>query len=363
MIQAFFETGHISKEMNASFISLIPKTLNPTTPAEFRPIALVNTSYKIISKLMAGRMKGLLDKIISPYQSAFIPGREISDNITKAHELIHKMRNKRGKNGLMGIKIDMSKAFDRVEWSFLIQILKKIGFSKKWCNLIHECISTTTLAVLINGSPTGFFKPTRGLRQGDPISPYLFLFCMEALSRTIMNAEHLEKIKGIKITPSAPTISHLLFADDCLIFCDANVTTSQKLVQLFTDFGTASGQLINLSKSGVFFSTKTTHNIRKEVTNVLGVQAIPLNDKYLGSPLFTNKSKIKSFEPLIEKMKNRLLSWDRKDIYTAGRTVIVKNVASSLCVYQMNCFKIPVKICKTITKLQRNFWWGKMNMV
>ncbi|XP_026377886.1 uncharacterized protein LOC113272227 [Papaver somniferum] len=134
-VQNFFITGHISKEMNASFISLILKNLNPTTPAEFRPIALANTCYKIISKLMAGRMKGLLEKLISPYQSAFISGRQISENITLAHEIIYKMKKSKSKKGFTGLKIDMSKAFDRVEWDFLMKIMNKKGFNSKWCNL------------------------------------------------------------------------------------------------------------------------------------------------------------------------------------------------------------------------------------
>lgn len=147
MVQNFFISGNISKEMNSSFISLIPKTLTPTTSGEFRPIALVNTSYKIISKLMAVGMKSMLEKLISSYQSAFIPGRQISENITIAHEIIHKMKNSKSKKCFMVLKIDMSKSFDRVEWHFLLQTMTKFGFSEKWCNLVHPCISTTTLSL------------------------------------------------------------------------------------------------------------------------------------------------------------------------------------------------------------------------
>lgn len=162
MVQKNFITEHISKEMNASFISLIHKNLNHTTPVEFRPIALANTCYKIIFKLMAGRMKSLLEKTISPYQYAFVTGRQISENITLAHELIHKMKNSKSKKGFMGLKIDMLKAFERVVRDFLIRIMNKMGFNSKWCNLVHQCISTTTLDVLLNRYPTIFFKPTRG---------------------------------------------------------------------------------------------------------------------------------------------------------------------------------------------------------
>lgn len=112
LIQSFFRTGYILKELNSTFISLIPKVPKPVTAAEFIPIALCNTIYKVISKILANRMKPLLNRLISPFQSAFIPGRQISDNTTVAHELLHNMRKKKG---LMGLKVDMSKAFDRVE--------------------------------------------------------------------------------------------------------------------------------------------------------------------------------------------------------------------------------------------------------
>ncbi|XP_026417281.1 uncharacterized protein LOC113312760 [Papaver somniferum] len=202
MVENFFTYGHILKEMNSTFISLIPKTDKPTTPAQFRPISLCNTTYKIISKLIAQRLKPLLPKIISPFQSSFIHGRKISDNIAIAYEIIHHMNTRRGKkgsNGTVGIKIDMAKAFDRVNWDFLLQVLSQMGFSSQWFNLIHQCISTTSMAVLVNGSPGKFFKPSRGLRQGDPLSPYLFLFCMKALSRYLTHAETQQQIHGIKI--------------------------------------------------------------------------------------------------------------------------------------------------------------------
>lgn len=234
-----------------------------------------------------------------------------------------------------------------------------MGFSKVWCNLILQCISTTNLSITMNGYPCGFFKPTRGLRQGDPLSPYLFLFCMESLSRTITHAENPNLLRGHRINNHAPSITHLLFADDCLLFCEASTHASNNLVKLFSDFGKASGQLINLSKSGVFFSAHTDPDIMNAIQSGLNVQSIPLSDKYLGSPLFTNRSKIKCFEPMVENMKSRILGWQQKTITIPGKTVMIKTVTSSMSIYQMSCFKLPKKICKDINKIQRDFWWGK----
>ncbi|XP_026435838.1 uncharacterized protein LOC113333628 [Papaver somniferum] len=170
------------------------------------------------------------------------------------------MRSKRGikgDRGSMRIKIDMAKAFDRFDWNFLHIILINIGFNNDWCKKIMQCISTIFAAVLINGSPDTFFNPSRGLRQGDPLSLYLFLFCMEALSGTLIHAEELGSISGIKICKDAPSINHLLFADDCMVFCKANKAEARNLKDILNIFGDTSGQLINFNNYRDFFSKNT----------------------------------------------------------------------------------------------------------
>ncbi|XP_026442294.1 uncharacterized protein LOC113341751 [Papaver somniferum] len=281
MVQNFFNTGFILKEMNSTFISLIPKTQFPSSPIDFRPIALCNTTYEVISKMMAKRMKPLLHKIISPYQYAFIPGRQINDNTMVTHKIIHNMRVRRDNQGWMGLKINMSKAFDRVEWNVLIAVLTRMVFFTKWCNLIMQCVSTINLAIMLNGVPCEFFKPSRGLRKGDPLSPYLFILCMEVLSRTLMDAENKGEIHEIKITKKAPALSHLLFADDCIIFCKADRKEAENILNIFEKFSYGSGQMMNLTKSGIFFSKNTSKEMVKEITELMKIDHIPLTDKYL----------------------------------------------------------------------------------
>lgn len=130
----------------------------------------------IFGKLLANKLKKSLENIVSPLQSTFLSSRQISDNIIVAHEIVHSMKKSKKKVGNIGLKIDMSKAFDRVNWNFLIKTMRTFGYSEDWCNLIYQCISTTSIDVLLNGNPCAEFKPTRGLRQGDPLSPYLFIF-------------------------------------------------------------------------------------------------------------------------------------------------------------------------------------------
>jgi len=156
--------------------------LGASSVHHYRPISLCNIIYKIISKLLANRLKPLLDKIISPFQTTFVPGRLIQDNSILAHEMLYTLKSKCGLGGLMAINIDIEKAFDKMEWSFLFSIMNKLGFHAKWINWIRLCISTSSFSVLLNGSSFGHFKPARGLRQGDPLSPFLFIIGTEVIS-------------------------------------------------------------------------------------------------------------------------------------------------------------------------------------
>lgn len=206
-MQAFFRNGHLLKEFNQSHIALIPKVDNPSKVNQFRLISLANFNYKIISKILVNRLKSHLDKIVSPNQSAFIKGRSIHDNSILAHELFHSMKNKKGNGGLMAIKLDMEKAFDRMEWNFLLKKFLALGFSQSWIHLIEQYISTVSFFVLLDGSPHGKFSPSRGLRQGDPVSPFLFILGTEVLSRLPICEEALDSIREIKISRHTPYIS------------------------------------------------------------------------------------------------------------------------------------------------------------
>jgi hypothetical protein len=186
-------------------------------------------TLKIITKTIANRLKTILPDITSPNQSAFVQGRLISDNTLIAHEIFNFFSHSSSKKGYVGIKTDMAKAYDRVEWDFLRATMDSMGFPHNISNIIMKCVSTVTFAILINGSASQSFSPQRGLRQGDPLSPYLFILCADILSGLITKAQLNKDIKGVKIAHGAPEITHLFFADDSLMFCRA---TKEEITQL-----------------------------------------------------------------------------------------------------------------------------------
>ena len=183
------EQGDLAS-LNHTYIALLPKTEKPKKVTDFRPISLCNVVYRIIAKAIANRLKLILPQIISPTQSTFIPNRLITDNVIIGYECLHKIRHSKGRrNGLVALKLDISKAYDRVEWSFLDQIMEKFGFSNKWRSLIMSCITTAQFSVIINGTPKGLILPEMGLRQGCPLSPYLFIMCAEAFLNLLIQAK------------------------------------------------------------------------------------------------------------------------------------------------------------------------------
>jgi hypothetical protein len=191
-------------EINKTFMFVIPKGKNPSSPKDFRPISLCNVVMKIVTKVIANRLKHTLGDVIDIEQSAFVQGRLITDNARIAIECFHWLKKKKkGTKGVMALKLDMSKAYDRVEWAFVQQALTSMGYPMKIVELIMRCISTVTYQILINGQPSTSFKPERGLRQEDPLSPYLFILCVDVLSGLIHKAA---------------SSRDLFFADDSLLF-------------------------------------------------------------------------------------------------------------------------------------------------
>jgi hypothetical protein len=198
------------EDMNKMTIVLILKIKNPQLMKQFRPISLCNVIYKICSKVLANRMRGFLDDIISEEQSAFVSGRLTTDNVLTAYKCTHYLKRKKGEKGACAIKLDLAKAYDRVEWVYLQGIMLKLGFDAFFVEWVMRCVTLVSFSVKVNGRLSDTFRPTRGIIQGDPISPYLFLLSAEGLSSLLKSVSPVYLARGVRVGIHSPWISHLL---------------------------------------------------------------------------------------------------------------------------------------------------------
>lgn len=199
-IQLFFSSGILPKHISHTHVRLIPKIQSPKKVADYRPIALCSVYYKIIAKVLSHRLQPVMHSFISENQSAFVPQRAISDNVLITHEALHYLKTSAAtKRCFMDVKTDMSKAYDRLEWDFIQTVMEKMGFHQKWIHWIMQCISSVTYSFLLNGSAQGLVVPQRGIRQGDPLSPYIFILCSEVLSGLCNRAQEQGKLIGLRV--------------------------------------------------------------------------------------------------------------------------------------------------------------------
>ncbi|MDV3157560.1 MAG: reverse transcriptase family protein, partial [Candidatus Phytoplasma australasiaticum] len=218
----FFNSGIMQEGLNDTLVTLIPKVNHPDKVTQFRPISLCNVCYKVITKAMTNRIKPMIGSVIGPEQSSFVPNRQISNNIVIYQEVLHSMKKKTGSKGIMVLKIDLEKAYDRLSWDFIKETLEDVGFNNIWVRNIMSCVKSSRLALIWNNEQLDWITPSRGIRQGDAISPYLFVLCIERLSHLIRNTVRTGKWKGVKLARHGPVLSHLFFADDMVLFTEAS---------------------------------------------------------------------------------------------------------------------------------------------
>ncbi|XP_042953504.1 uncharacterized protein LOC122290052 [Carya illinoinensis] len=227
----------------------------------------------------------------------------------------------------------------------------------KWTNLLMNCVRTVTYSTILNGIPGEVITPSRGLRQGDPLSPYLFLLCAEALSSLLSSAEQRGIIKGVAVSRNGTRINHLLFANDCAIFCRAKLVEWYQIKGLLSVYEEASGQTLNKEKTSVFFSS----NIRVETKNFIlqQVNGSRCNNynRYLGLPTIVGRSKYNTFKSLKEKVWRRVNSWKHRFLSSAGKEILIKSVLQAIPTYAMSVFKMPGKLLKEMEAIIAKFWW------
>ncbi|GJR49138.1 RNA-directed DNA polymerase, eukaryota, reverse transcriptase zinc-binding domain protein [Tanacetum coccineum] len=326
-VREFFASGKLLKEVNATMISLIPKMNTPNKVSDFRPIACCNVLYKCISKILTNRIKSGFEKVVSINQSAFIPGRSIQDNILLTREMLKGYNRKNGPQRC-ALKIDLQKAYDTVSWPFLEKCLKQFGFHEKMVKWIMTCVTSTTFSLWINGQAYGYFIGARGLRQGDPISLYLFTIVMEVLN--LIMIKNIEEDGQFKYHAGCKElkITHLCFVDDLMVFCHGDAHSLSIVKKSLNEFSRYSGLLPNLKKS-----------------------------TYLGVPLLAKCLGVNDCKILIEKVKNRIGDWRNKFLSYAGRVQLISSVLASMQTYWASVYLLPKTVVKEISRVIKNFLW------
>eukprot|EP00253_Pinus_taeda_P009912 PITA_09912 len=339
--------------LNATFMALIPKTAEANKPDKYRPIALCNIIYKIGSKVIATRLKPLLPLIILPEQSGYVEGRQITDGIILTHEIIHSL--KQSKRPGMLLKIDLSKAFDTISWQYIQKILNAFGFDPSWTRWIL-LLTSSFFSVLINGIPYETFRPSRGIRQGDPLSPFLFVIIAKGLDRNIKSSTLSRGLKGLPFNNS-PSYSHQQFVDDNMLFGHPSVQEARLFKDILSSFSDASGALINRVKSQIFFFN-TPVSTQRLIARILGFTIAGLPSKYLGAPMIASALKHYSWRDLINKLEAKLFLWTHRSLNMANRVILIKAILQSMPLYLFSLLAAPKWVIKEIRNLQRNFLWG-----
>ncbi|XP_062093504.1 uncharacterized protein LOC133799506 [Humulus lupulus] len=319
----FFDLGHIPKRLNSTILALIPKVTQPSNASEYRPITCCNTLYKCISKMLCNRLIPILPKVVNQNQGAFVKNRSIAHNILILQDLLKGYNRKRVSPRCL-MKIDLSKAYDSIDWNFLESLLNAYKFPGRFIKWVMVCLRGSSYSILMNDQLYGDFKGGKGLRQGDPISPLLFVLVMGYLTRALHGAA---KDKHFRFHPLCKTlnITNLCFADDLLLMCKAHLSSIQIMQQAFKAFSSASVLSINHAKSSIYFGGITSAEKEKLLCiSNLREGHFPL--KYLGVPLRPTKWKAMDCDIIISKIRQRLHGWASRNLSYAGRVQLIQSV-------------------------------------
>ncbi|XP_018473851.2 uncharacterized protein LOC108845081 [Raphanus sativus] len=353
-ISQFFADSFLPSATNSTILCLVPKRPGATLVSDFRPIACLNTLYKVIARLLVKRIKPILPSVILPCQTAFVKGRLIAENTILAGEIVNGYhKNKDPKR--ITIKVDIAKAFDTLSWEFLFNCLQGLHLPDILISWLKACVCTPHFTIGYNGMVQGYFKGKRGLRQGDPLSPYLFVIAMNILSLMLNKAAAEQKIKYHERC-STSKLTHLCFADDLLIFIDGSLESVQNVMQVLHEFELRSGLAVSVHKTSFFASGLSTQEI-DTIKASTGMPYASLPVRYLGVPLCTRKISLVNCEVLIQQVKAKFSSWSVKMLSFSARLLLIKTVVAGITNYWCSSFILPKACINRINSLCGHFLW------
>ncbi|GJS01930.1 RNA-directed DNA polymerase, eukaryota [Tanacetum coccineum] len=322
---------------------------------DFRPISLIGSLYKIIAKILANRLVGVLGDLVNEVQSAFVADRQILDGPFILDEVLQWCRRKK-KHALI-FKVDFEKAFDSVRWDFMDDVLNKFGFGERWRTWIQSCLRSSRGSILVNGSPTEEFQFFRGLKQGDPLSPFLFILIMESLHISFQRVVDAGLFTGIKIN-SMVNLSHLFYADDAIFLGQWSELNIDSLVRVLDCFFWASGLRINMCKSKIM-GVNVEDGMVKNAASKLGCLVLKTPFTYLGTKVGGNMSRKQAWKEVVDKVLSRLSRWKMKLLSIGGRLTFLKFMLGSMLIFHMSIFMVLSSILKSLESIRSQFFNGQ----
>ncbi|WVZ53334.1 hypothetical protein U9M48_004295 [Paspalum notatum var. saurae] len=323
--------------LNFANIILIPKVGEASKIQQYRPICLLNVSFKIFTKVATNRIIKVAHKIIRPSQTAFLPGRNIMEGAVVLHETLHEL-HKKNLNGVI-FKIDFEKAYDKVRWDFLQQTLRMKGFSATWCNWIRSFVQGGNMAVNVNGQSGSYFQTRKGLRQGDPLSPILFNIVADMLAIIINRVKNEGQVNGAIPHLVDDGLSILQYAEDTVIFLDHDLEKAKNMKILLCVFEKLSAQ-----------------ECEKAYSELFGCKSRSFPFRYLGLPMHYRKLRNSDWRHVEERFEKRLIGWKGKMLSVGGRLVLINSVLSSLPMFMLSVFAIPKGVLRKLEYLRSRFF-------
>ncbi|XP_019245221.1 PREDICTED: uncharacterized protein LOC109225083 [Nicotiana attenuata] len=358
MVQSFFNGHELPRFVTHTNLVLLPKKKEVVTFSGMRHISLSNFVNKIFSRVVHERLVGMLPSLISDEQAGFVKGRSIVENVLLTQELITdiRLRTKAGPN--LVIKLDMAKAYDQLSWLFLSKVLRKMGLGERFIGLVFGIVSNNWYSILLNGQPHGFFRSTRGVKQGDPLLPTLHILAAEALSRGLKSLHSNLHFRGFGLPKWSPKINHLAYADDTIIFSSSDARSLKLIMQILSSYEAASGQLINKSKSAVYMHHSARAQVIEKVQRITGIPNQEFPFTYLGCPIFYLRRRMNYYQDLITKVMNKLQNWKGKLLSIGGRAVLITHVLQSMPIYLLSAVNPPAYVINRLHKIFAQFFWS-----
>jgi len=357
-IRILFDQFHANEVIPKSFVSffvtLIPKVNALMSLNQYRPISLLGSLYKLLAKVLAKRLSKVMNSIISVSQSTFLKGRHLVDGVLIVNEVVDLA--KRANQECLIIKVDFEKTYDSVNWGFLEYMMRRVGIEAKWVRWIKACVFGGNMSILVNGSPTKEISVQRGLKQGDPLAPFLFLLVAEGFSGLMTNAVNRNLFKGFEVKRGGMVVFHLQYADDTLCIGEPTVDNLWLLKAVLRGFEMALGLKVNFHKSSLI-GVNVQKDFMEAACNFLHCREGAIPFKYLGLPVGANSRKLSTWEPMLDQLKKRLNSWENKYVSLGGR-IVLNSVLNAIPIFYLSFLKIPTKVLKMVTRIQREFLWG-----